>query len=411
MVIGRASDCDWRLESAQVSRGHAVLVQHGSTWHIRDTGSRNGLYVNGEACCDAALAHGALIRVGEYLLLFQELDAAQVEVLELTPPHVPELAGNSPQLLQIKHVIKRIGPSQQPVLITGEAGVGKQQAAKALHRHYCQTQHRPFVSINCSALSGTLAEAELFGHVKGAFNGAYSDGKGLLQQANGGTLFLDELEQLSRPLQLKLLGFLKTGRVTPAGTRQSLNVNVRLLAATSGSSDVKGSPTNSLLPELYAQFTDSAVHLVPLHERKEDIWPVALHLLKDLGVGNTVPDTSAMEALLLHRFRFNAREVRHMLCHALQNTDAQLGHLSLEDLPSGIRGPLQARQDGIRSAQSAQVQRPLPGAGKSHTPTEAALRAALNGCSGNVSQVAAFFGRDQTQICSWCDRFGINMSH
>ena len=189
-----------------------------------------------------------------------------------------ELVGRSPAMLQVFKTIGRVASTQEPVLILGKSGTGKELVSSAIHRN-SDRAGQPFIRVNCAALSPTLLESELFGHEKGAFTGAVAPRVGRFEQASGGTLFLDEIGDLDIDLQAKLLRVLQTGRFERVGGNETLQVDVRVIAA-----------TNRNLPALIAeqQFREDLfyrlnvimVELPPLRARPEDIPLLTEHIVR-----------------------------------------------------------------------------------------------------------------------------------
>jgi len=182
---------------------------------------------------------------------------------------VPGLIGKSKPIERLKEQIKKIAPYDVNVLILGESGSGKEVVARAIHL-LSGRRNKPFVAINCAALPPELLESELFGYKKGAFTGAVSDKKGLIEQAHGGTLFLDEIGDMPLPLQAKLLRFLETKRFIPLGSTQEKEVDVRVVAATNKNlkEEIK---KGNFREDLYYRIATIVIELPPLRERKDDI--------------------------------------------------------------------------------------------------------------------------------------------
>ena len=182
---------------------------------------------------------------------------------------VPGLIGRSEKLEKLKETIRKVAPYDVNVLILGESGSGKEVVARAIHR-LSPRKGKPFVAINCAALPPELLESELFGYKRGAFTGAVSDKKGLIEQADGGTLFLDEIGDMPLPLQAKLLRFLETRRFIPLGATGEKEVDVRVVAATN--KDLKAEiAKGNFREDLYYRLSTIVIEVPPLRERKEDI--------------------------------------------------------------------------------------------------------------------------------------------
>ena len=182
---------------------------------------------------------------------------------------IPEIVGKSKAVEKLKETIKKVAPYDVNVLILGESGSGKELVAKAIH-HLSPRRKKPFVAINCAALPPELLESELFGYKKGAFTGAVSDKKGLIEKADGGTLFLDEIGDMPLPLQAKLLRFLENRKFIPLGSTEEKEVDVRVVAATNKNlkEEIK---KGNFREDLYYRLATIVIEVPPLRERKEDI--------------------------------------------------------------------------------------------------------------------------------------------
>ena len=188
------------------------------------------------------------------------------------------LVGNSTGTLKLKELISQIGPNDAPVLIQGETGTGKELVARAIHHHSPRSAGN-FVPVDCAAISETLIESELFGHVKGAFTGAHMSTLGLVRSADGGTLFLDEVGELSPAIQSKLLRTIQESEVRPVGSNKAFPVDIRILAATNRdlAAEVTG---NNFREDLYYRINVVVIEVPPLRKRKEDIALLAKYFLK-----------------------------------------------------------------------------------------------------------------------------------
>ncbi len=182
---------------------------------------------------------------------------------------IPEIVGRSKAVEKLKETIKKIAPYDVNVLILGESGSGKELVAKAIHS-LSSRKSKEFVAINCAALPPELLESELFGYKRGAFTGAVSDKKGLIEKADGGTLFLDEIGDMPLSLQAKLLRFLETKRFIPLGSTEEKEVDVRVVAATNKNlkEEIK---KGNFREDLYYRLATIVIEVPPLRERREDI--------------------------------------------------------------------------------------------------------------------------------------------
>jgi DNA-binding NtrC family response regulator len=226
----------------------------------------------------------------------------------------PALLGRTPAMTTVYKQIAHAASADAPVLIIGESGTGKELVARAIHQHGNRSG-RPFVPINCGALTETLLESELFGHIKGSFTGAVADSKGVFQTAHTGTVFLDEVGEMSPGLQVKLLRVLQEGEVRAVGTSRPVKVDVRIVAATNV--DVERAVTDGKFrQDLFYRLGVVIINLPPLRERREDIPLLIERFLKAAcaKAGKQVELTrAAIEALASHHWPGNVRELENLI--------------------------------------------------------------------------------------------------
>src|SRR5438067_1947587 len=211
------------LEDRYVSRFHCRLLPHGGRWLLEDLSSTNGTFLDGARIAEADVEAGARIRVGSAELRIEQAGPR----LQAT---LPGLVARDPALAPVLELLRRAAPSSLPVTILGESGTGKEVAARAVHE-LSDRSCGPFVPLNCGAISRELAEAELFGHEKGAFTGAVTSAPGAFGAADGGTLFLDEIADLPSRLQVALLRALEAGEVKPVGAAKRRRIRGRRACA------------------------------------------------------------------------------------------------------------------------------------------------------------------------------------
>lgn len=220
---------------------------------------------------------------------------------------------------QVYDLTLQVAASDANIMILGESGTGKELIASALHRNSLRRE-RPFVSLNCAALSDTLLESQLFGHLKGAFTGAVTNQKGLLEEADGGTLFLDEIGDVSPAVQAKLLRVIQERDFIPVGATRSKKVDIRFVAATN--KDLEREVAEGRFREdLYYRLNVISIPLPPLRERPEDIVPLALHFLKRftarMGKDIRSIEQEAQQALQSYHWPGNVRELENVMERAV----------------------------------------------------------------------------------------------
>jgi len=245
------------------------------------------------------------------------------------------LIGRTPAMLEIYKMIARVSDSRAAVLITGESGTGKELVARAIHNHGTRSTER-FVAVNCGALTETLLESELFGHVKGSFTGAIANKRGIFEQAAEGTVFLDEISETSAGLQVKLLRVLQEREVVPVGGTEPIKVGARVIAA-SNSDLEKLSAAGAFRGDLLYRLNVIQLHLPPLRQRREDIPLLVAHFLRKHAPGPTAvaTDQKSMQCLTAYSWPGNVRELENVIERAI--TLNQGGVITIEDLPARIR--------------------------------------------------------------------------
>jgi DNA-binding NtrC family response regulator len=306
--IGRDRRNDIILPHTTVSRHHANLLRQGPKYLLMDRSS-NGTFMDGKRVDKVLLDPGSEINIGPFRLVLTEEDQTlgSMPTDKVTDHPDMDMVGSSEGIEKLRGQVRQAADTDANVLIVGETGTGKELVARAVH-DFSQRQMRPFVAINCGAISPDLVESELFGHVKGAFTGATGDRKGAFEQAHGGTLFLDEIGELSTELQPKLLRVLESGEVRRVGAQGTITVDVRLVAATLRDlkSEVDAGRFRSDL--LYRLFVFPL--LVPaLRLRKDDIGELTNYFL---GSDNELTD-EAMARLMAHPWPGNVRELKNVI--------------------------------------------------------------------------------------------------
>lgn len=277
------------------------------------------------------------------------------------------IVGKSPAIKKVFDMIQTVAETDSTVLISGNSGTGKELVARAIH-YRSKRKNKPFIAVNCGAISENLIESELFGHKKGAFTGAISDKEGFIKAADGGTLFLDEISEMPPQLQVKLLRAIQEKEYTPVGTTQSLPVNVRFVATTNRNleEEVKA---GRFREDLYYRLNVVEIHLPSLKEREEDIPLLADHFLnkyrKELNKNIKGIDNDAMRALLAHEWKGEVRELENVIERAVIFCRGEF--ISVDDLPPSFvpdRGNLElsfsdSLEDSVRKFERDFIMRVL----------------------------------------------------
>lgn len=306
------------------------------------------------------------------------------------------MIGQSRKMVEVFKLIGKVSPSRTTVLIQGESGTGKELIARAIHDNSPRAT-QPFVAVNCSAIPETLLESELFGHVKGAFTGAHSFRRGLLEESNGGTFFLDEVGDLSPAGQAKLLRVLQEHEIRRVGSNESVGIDLRVIAASRRNLQqlVKA---GRFREDLLYRLNTVTITLPPLRERPEDITLLAELFLFRYGAEKPTPVTSlstdAKQALLKYSWPGNVRELEHVMEHAVALATHAI--LSLDDLPEEIRQKTQTSAGQVRM---------MPG-------TLGALQrdhvlAVLQSTQGNKERTARLLGISRRTLYRLLHRYGL----
>ena len=256
--------------------------------------------------------------------------ALQEEPILKGDDDMPRLLGTSPQMVEVRHLIRRLAHSLVPVYISGESGTGKEQAARTIHE-LSDRADKPFIAVNCGAIPENLMESEFFGYKKGSFTGADQDRLGFFQHADGGTLFLDEVADLPLAMQVKLLRAIQEKAVRRIGDARETFVDVRIICATHKNLEALVE-SGAFRQDLYYRLNVVSLHMPPLREMREDLGALILYLLYKHRHGTQTYKLSpkAQEALLHYSYPGNFRELENILERAVALTVGQV--IQLDDL-------------------------------------------------------------------------------
>lgn len=295
---------------------------------ILNVGSEEG---NGD-CVARLRSEGVLVLEGAAVKLIQLLTDAyrRVRIFEskykvtkreydLYARRDELIIGKSRQIDMVREMIAQVAPMPTTVLLLGETGTGKDMVARSIHQA-SHLKDRPFITVNCTALTSTLIESELFGYVKGAFTGAERDCRGLLEEAHNGTIFLDEIGDMKMELQAKMLRFLQTGEIRPVGSSRTKTVNVRVIAATNKDLE-EAIKKGEFRQDLFYRFNTFTIVLPNLRDRIEDIPYLAHHFLTkaEHKLNKKVDGISgeALEILMNYHWPGNVRELENTIERAV----------------------------------------------------------------------------------------------
>ncbi|MFD1145176.1 sigma-54-dependent transcriptional regulator [Larkinella insperata] len=304
----------------------------------------------------------------------------------------------SPAMRQVFATIERVAETDANVLILGENGTGKDVVARALHQRSLR-RDKPFVSVDLGALSDSLFESELFGHVKGAFTDAREDRAGRFEEANGGTIFLDEIGNISLPQQAKLLTVLQQRVVTRVGSNKPKNIDVRLICATN-SPIYQHVSDRSFRQDLLYRINTIEVHIPPLRERPEDIIPLAEHFLKQYRkqYNRKVASISPALSRQLQQYRWpgNVRELQHAIERAI--ILAQGNVLEPEDFYFGTNTPAAIPTDkDLPFQENLQIE----------DMEKKMIQQAMQKYHGNITDIARELGLSRQALYRRLEKYGL----
>jgi len=406
LVLGREADCFGAgvLEDARISRAHVrVTVEAGRGARIHDLGSRNGTHLNGHQITDTAvLRNGDVLRLGSILLLVHKAPSAYA------PAQHASLVGVSHTIARVIESIEKVGARDTTVLVLGETGTGKEVVARAIHDASGRTGK--FCAINCGGIPEGLLQAELFGHVRGAFSGAERDREGLIEAAAGGTLFLDEIGDASPALQLSLLRFLQEGEVRRVGSNQDIKVDTRVIAATHR--DLK-SFGGAFRQDLYGRLARWIIELPPLRKRVEDIPHLLAHFVRRYAGDDRPVHWKLSLHVLRQRWQRNVRELELFVERALIEAGDEVPvrvppARPMDSLQRSIElsqadGPEQTPE--MRQRETPPIRKPP----RSERPGHDELRELLVAHDGNVTALAEQLGVGRNTLYRWIKAAGIDL--
>ena len=339
-----------------------------------------------------------LLAVGSKPSALDFLPKAATEVAKPDPEsqNFQGILSRSPAMRDVFQIISNAAETEATVLVRGESGAGKELVAKAIH-DLSARHNSPFLAINCAALSSNLLESELFGHVRGAFTGAIKDHSGLFQRAHGGTLFLDEVAELPLELQAKLLRVIQERNYIPVGGDRSIEVDVRLVAATHRSlrEEVK---SGRFREDLMYRLRVVPIFIPPLRERREDISLLIWHFIHQHNAANFRKiekiEPEAMRVLLDYTWPGNIRELHNVVEYAFAVGRGTT--LRLSELPPEFREPMSIIDKRIKQSSPMSKEQKMT-----------AIRQALEQSNGMVTPAAEILGVSRATFWRMRKQYGI----
>jgi transcriptional regulator with PAS, ATPase and Fis domain len=387
VTIGRGEDADLVLENPSVSRLHARVRLPGPT--IEDLGSANGISIGGVRLAaneTRALPLDTVVVLGEVHLVLRNARSPDVA----PPPSKP-----SATMAAVWELVDLVAPSDLPVLILGETGVGKEVVAQAIHDR-SKRANGSMLKLNCAALSETTLESELFGHERGAFTGAQATKPGLFEIAHGGTIVLDEVGELQPAIQAKLLRALDTGEIVRLGALKPRTIDVRVIASTNRDI-VAMVRAGTFRADLLFRLDGMTIHVPPLRLRRSEIRTLAKELAgaasKREGVVSPEIEDTALVKLDAHDWPGNVRELKRVVERALvlsRYGAVRAEHVVLGALSTSEEKPEKTDLRGERERAEIDV-----------------IRDALAACDGNQTRAAEKLGISRRTLVDRMTKYGL----
>jgi DNA-binding NtrC family response regulator len=385
--IGTHPSNDLTLEDPAVSRFHCRLVLEEGGWRVEDSGSMNGTRLQDLRVYDAALPPDATLSIGNSQIRIGAVDAVNKTLVPMMP-NFGALTGTGRVMRKLFALLEKVAASDINVFIHGESGTGKELVATEIVQRGIRAD-KPFVVVDCGAISPNLVESELFGHVRGAFTGADRDRVGAFEAADGGTVFLDEIGELPLAVQPKLLRALEQREIRRVGETQVRKVNVRVISATNRDLEREVNK-GSFRGDLYFRIAVITVRVPALRERVEDLPHLIRTFLTTIGAEDSEHlFQPLMEELAAHEWPGNVRELRN---YVERSVVLQTAKLSMPP-PTPPVSP-EARADGV------DVRVPFKVAKDALIDQfeRAYIRAALEASGGNMTKAARLAGIDRMYL-------------
>jgi hypothetical protein len=380
LVLGSGRASDVCVEDRTVSARHVRLSGTASGVNVEALASKNGVYVGGARVSGARLAGSpSSFVMGRTTVTVRSLGEAGGGVPVRFDP-IAGLVGSSFPMRRLVAEVRKCAALRAPVLLQGESGSGKDVVARVIHE--LSRREGLFVPLNVATIPSALADAELFGHRRGAFTGAVAARPGAFEEAHRGTLFLDEIADLELPIQAKLLRVVEEQKVRPVGGAQSLDIDVRVISATWAPLEDRVS-SERFREDLYHRISTFVLRLPPLRARKSDIPALARVLLARIRdeVGPKRLDSAALARLVAHSWPGNVRELASALYRAAVATEGD--EIAGTEMDAALLRPSKARPRALSAPEAT---------------------ALLDEHEGNVSAASRAAGVPRSTFRSWLER-------
>ena len=387
--IGTHPSNDITLEDPAVSRFHCRIVPDRDGWLVEDSGSLNGTHLQGLNVRSAVLPPEATLALGNSIIRIQWAKASEKTLVPMMPSF-GALTGTGRAMRKLFALLEKVAASEINCFIHGESGTGKELVATEIVQRGVRAD-KPFVVVDCGAISPNLVESELFGHVRGAFTGADRDRVGAFEAADGGTVFLDEIGELPLEVQPKLLRALEQREIRRVGETKARKVNVRVISATNRDLEREVNK-GSFRGDLYFRIAVITVRVPPLRERPEDL----PHLIRaflgqlDASSSESLFGPEVLSELAKHEWPGNVRELRNYVERSIVLQTARLSFTPDTGVP------------GIAPGASAEVDVSIPYKVAKEALIDgferAYVRAVIAACNGNMTKAARMAGIDRMYL-------------
>jgi DNA-binding NtrC family response regulator len=411
-MVGTHVDNDLVLTDATVSRYHLEIRVRREGIEVRDLDTTNGTKHGGARVGQVVLTGAARLRLGKHTEVDVEPIDHNVELSDWPSDRFGDVLGTSAPMKRLFALLAKAAPTEATILLQGETGTGKEAIAEAVH-HASRRAKGPFVVVDCGSIPHELIASELFGHAKGSFTGAAGDKQGLIEAANKGTLFLDEIGELALDLQPQLLRVLDRRQVRRVGETQSVDVDIRVIAATHR--DLRAMVrAGTFREDLYYRLAVVATYVPPLRERKSDIAALAQWFAEKMGRGSFAQSPALLEQLQRHEWPGNVRELRNVVERALSLGDAGLADLAGDARPPSESSPIlpiAGDADVKRGSNPDVLELPFKEAKAQLVESfeRDYLSALLARHHGNISRAAAEAGIDRNYIHRLVKKYGLEV--